>query len=48
MLEKMREAEKRAPMGTIVLNQRSQDILTSSTPSRRWVKRWRTLVPMVA
>lgn len=48
MLLKMRDAEKRAPMGTMLRNQRSQVIWTLWTPSRRWVVRSMILVPMVA
>ena len=48
MLLKMREAEKRAPMGTIFLNHLSHDICTLYTPSRRRVVRSMILVPIVA
>ena len=48
MLLKMREAEKRAPMGTMFFSHLSHDICTLYTPSRRRVERSIILVPIVA
>lgn len=48
MFEKIREAEKSAPMGTILRSHLSVVIGTACTPSRRFVVLSIIRVPMVA